>query len=304
MNLSTQIFLLSLASVLFCWLVSRIASRYATLPEFAWNKIGGTLAIVGIADYEKAKLFGRHVAGKVIVRDISVHVQHKGAPSSDADRAWLHAPDLFVPFTSERHLSAAEQEQIFRVAKDWWQFVDAQRRHNAVCDRRLALVKWVRESELLTWVWVGSSIIAAFSFIAVGMVLNSDNDGDKKEPATIYTTDMDGVRKTETTKADLRKHRVYSEVLSEDMRIYPGIVVEIVPLSSEFNYDCIERQHAKLCGMASKSVKLGEKLYNRQMQGYVGPGLGMGGYFTPINFLITKSEAEALVATGDFKIVE
>jgi hypothetical protein len=296
--------------------------KWARIPLFVSNSVGGNLAFCSIADYEAALKDGTRVGGKVMVPETVVLLNPAKCNNDSEDRLFrstmyrvslfnpqIRKAGLFVPFTSEGMLSSEQQKIFFSKPSDLEAFVE-QKRH-ALCsnDWRLRLVEWEQgKLTAFTGLMISLSIVYGLALLLTYMT-----DRQKiafEEQGTVYTSDENGaVRKAKMKMIAPTTLLLPSGDSGQIEPLIRGKIIRVEPLSAELSYACIERLRDDSCGFTSRTIHFGDEGYLRtgivQTRIFNDRPLGLSLRKTEsANWFITQPEADALVKTGKFRIVD
>ena len=325
MIISFVLFAISVLLTIALSVLIKLQDKWSELPHFVWNHVGGVLAICSISNFGKAakarstiedrgfiRVPDTIVFSKVLSRrpyaSGTIQLDRRVNPETVATFSpRSFETRLFVPFASEALLSIAEQQKFFIGPQDPEKFSAAKIAENMRDDYRLRFVaqaqRWYLEE--CRFVAIGIVLITLLlSVLSVGDVIHRN---EMTEQAVIYTTDDNGVHETVTTKGDA-ENRILQPAGSEENIITRGRVSEVQLVGGGLARTCITRADGRLiCGFASPSFKIGEEAFHRlgtfRMWSIAKPdGFAKGVGEEP--WLISRKEAEALVATGKFKIVD
>jgi hypothetical protein len=155
--------------------------------------------------------------------------------------------------------------------------------------------------------WVNVYVIVAIVILLGIWTIVSINSRDKAanaEEVVIYTTQTDGVHEIRTTQGELGKFSVIPGKF-ESFHIYHGKVGKIQAVAIGLARVCVVRDKGNpICGFSSGVPKIGDEAYLRYAKATNYFENDRGGYYSTASWLITKPEADALVATGKFQIVD
>jgi hypothetical protein len=311
-------------------ILQKLGEKWYRLPHFVYNYVGGVWAVCSIADFKKTVpiKFQIGLSGKVttfrLVSETLAFIHHPVAENAkrfsgvilwDGEAPWpiighFHpiagSSELFVPFASEGYLAFDQQERMFVAPQVPVEFIRKKRRENLESDYRLRFEVWARKRDLGAWkVWfvLFSIIMFLVSSYTFSQDLKKKNDA---RLITTHVTTADGaVEEIQTTGKEQNKLLMDESFGGRD--ILKGRVTKILSVGGGSSRACIARSGKKLtCGFAALSlhIKEGDEAYIRTaklLRGERGEG-----DFEHANdgWLITKAEAEKLVSTGTFKIIE
>jgi len=274
----------------------KLNNEWRNLPHFVRNYVGGKLAICSITDYNNAKKAGIAVSGMVMVKEVALFDHdcflHPLSPLECAD-------DLFVPLTSERFMSFGDQKRFFVVSQDLREFAERKKLENRTNDRRLRFVTWMKKHDVWKWrLWSGIFLVIMLFVVGGELISNA-----AKSEVTIYTTDASGAHETKTIEREsARLLMIHGK--NADGQIIHGKVSLVQSVAEGLAVACITRDSGyMICAFASPAVKIGEEAFRRT--GKISTGMSSSGVSTSRGeemWLITKPEADALVATGKFHI--
>lgn len=282
-------------------------------PRFLWNDVGNMLAVCAHADFEDAKECGDVVGGKVRVRDTLVFCNREsnyrsgrfdqGFGSSLSPRK--ENDDLFVPFTSEGLMSFAEQEEFFTKPRDRKEFAEAKLLEALSEDWRLRFAFWWEDHRLdrLPALAVILFVVVGFAFLFAA--LGARDESKKSEEIAIYTTHEDGAHAIKTTRSEVHRLLMYIDDESENFRLIHGKISKIQPISVGLAQACFLHDNKLECGLTAATSKIGDEMFVRYGNvTFWSSTDGRIGYHGGFRWLITKAEADALVATGKFQIID
>ncbi len=295
---------------------NKLCDRWSELPHFEWNSVGGVYALCAVADLEKAKRFSGYVEGFVNVADTLVcSDSHAGNPFSVFsgvvddfyrfnNRNGNRNPKLFVPFASEKFLQFATQKVLFNTKWDLEEFNAKKRKENRRADIRMRLAAWGKRRHSMLWALQGASAIAfgIVCFVAVIAGVSALPNVHAKDPVVVYlATPEGGVQEIKTTAE--KEDRL---AVRDEMEIIRGRVTEMQYVGGGNSRACIQRlQERTECGFAAASLGL-----KKGDEAYIQKGMLLRRTIhdqpydpTRDGWVITKDEAERLVATGKFAIV-
>jgi len=318
-------------------IINLLANRWAELPDFRYNYVGGGWAICGDADHEKAKKRNPFlcwsysfcnfviVPETIVFRAASAKLPmpqfFSGQPVSETDTVsglgesgsrqvpseWRSAglthrkytPDLFVPFISERFTSQSHQAD----------FAKRKREENLKADWRRRFAKWMKAGKLDDvpfWSGIASILMLIVLLLATLVWIGKRSD---KEPVTIHLTTPGeiAVQEIKTTKGDAHRLPINEDYL--DRLVIKGRVSEILPVGGDLMQVCVAHpdSHHTDCGLAASSLglRVGDTAYIRKAHLKMWSDNDPRG--TPYRFevgrwVVSEGEAKALAATGKFTI--
>lgn len=291
---------------------NRVDEKLQT-PLFVWNDIGDTFAVCARSDFEDAKEYGDVIGGKVRVRDTLVfsnreskyrsgYVKHGLSNAAQQEKNC----ELFVPFTSEGLMSFAEQEEFFTKPRNRKEFAEEKLLEALSEDWRLRFAFWWKERRLgrLLVLAIISFFIVGFAFLFA--MLNERDESKKSEEIVIYTTNEGGVHGTKTTRGEVHRLLMYTD-RHEGSQLVRGKISKIQPISAGLAQACfLRRSSARMeCGLTTATSKIGDEMFVRFGNvTFWSSTDGRNGYHGGFRWLITRAEADALVATGKFKIID
>lgn len=283
-------------------------------PRFSWHHVGDMLAVCLRDDFEDAKEYGDVIRGKVRVRDTLVfsdrESKYRSGCFNPGYRSAFHPleqnHDLFVPFTSEGLMSFAEQEEFFTKPRDPKAFAEEKLLEALSEDWRLRFAFWWEKRGFgrLIALAVISFIIVGFAFLFA--TLNERDESKKSEEIVIYTTNEGGVHGTKTTRGEVHRLLMYTD-RHEGSQLVRGKISKIQPISAGLAQACfLRRSSARMeCGLTTATSKIGDEMFVRFGNvTFWSSTDGRNGYHGGFRWLITRAEADALVATGKFKIID
>jgi len=296
--------------------------KWISRPNFVYNYIGGVLAVCSITDYKKTipnkdsgeGYFFRRVRDTLAFsNDENKHfagkVEWLGKTAYPAEcelyRYWQKASDLFVPFTSEKFFSIADQENFFVQSVNVQEFEKKKREENNRDDFRIRFIEWWPKCNLhKLYGWSIAGTIIMFFILGFTSLAHIDHANNERK-IVVYTTQEDGsVQTIETTGENVRRLLMY-HIDNDSFTIVRGKVSAIQILGGGSTRTCLRRENGdRICGFASSDFKIGDEAFARRgcmMAWEQGKTLGGNTYD---DWLITKKEAEALFATGKFRIVD
>ncbi|HEX8993866.1 MAG TPA: hypothetical protein VF803_01285 [Candidatus Paceibacterota bacterium] len=315
MTISLVTLLFAVAVFTAAEVLRRLFIRVRSQPIWAKSQcVGGVIAACSMDDYIKAKAAGEMVDGKVLVRRTRWF-------RPDSLDCWRHlelkrfdvAPDLFVPFASEAHMSYADQCEFFLPPHKNFDVFAENVLEESMQESLLRRIAYYLDPLPGRWTSVTSTAarfsgaVAILSMIWFAGAWHMNNaERAKFESDVSYTTDANGLHKTEVAKDDWNKMLVHpDDVLSTD--IYHGKVSSIVPLSVGMALACADRKKDHpLCGIAPSSVRIGDEAFIRSQEvcDWQFSDHSRCGYYSVTNWIITKQEADLLVSTGKFRVVD
>lgn len=312
-------------------ILNKLGKRWSLLPHFVRTYVGGVLAICSITDFKKAVQKGSiiNLTGKerklirvpetITFANSTITSTTQGFSGTiewlertpwagkGSFRTAKEVPDLFVPFASERYIPFSEQEKLFIVSQDPVEFEEKKREQNFKSDFRLRFAAWGQKWDISEWkAWSFIALIAIsliFLFVGVNAL---DKNSNEREVVIRLTTRNGKVQEIKTTKKEARRLLVQKDL--NDDKIIKGRVLKLQYLGGGNSRVCVQRANGSRldCGFADSSlyVKEGDEAYLRTAK-LLWWTIGETAYNqTDDGWLITKAEAENLVATGKFQIVE
>ncbi len=317
---------ISAITLLATFLVQYLGKRWRRLPEFVWNLVGDVLGIVGITDFKKASgIPGNIIGGSrrlVLVPEILAFSHNPKSPrilpvTPPRNLRWItklppffpskDTAELFVPYVSESHYLFSDQDRIFRLATDADRFISEKQLENRAADFRFRFRDFIRGIDTFLN-WAQGIAIVVFIVCALSTMLIIDSRSvarDNLTPVTVYTTVPDGtLTEIHTTFGEQHQSLLKNDPAAGDNIIIAGNVSDILTIGGNIAQICISRKPGERdCGNADSSlhVKAGDTVYLKPyalLQWNAGENV----HRTPVNIVITKTEAERLVATGKFTI--
>lgn len=322
MSYIALMFAVSLTTFLVAKILNRMSEKWSALPRFVCHYVGGMLAVCSIVDYNEALRRNSTVGGLVVVPETIVFSDYSAkerwisgqrAGAFVANPAFRPAPEvenLFVPFASEAHLSFTEQEKIFigpqnplRFIEEKWSLLKLHDSRVRYCESRVnsfvGYLQW--------WSLFFSVLILLVLVVSVRVKADAEKT---KEQVTIYTTDANGVNEAKMTRNETRRVLVF-DTGEGGHQLTHGTVSRYQLVGEGLERACIIRWANKLkehCGFAPSTMKIGDEVYLRyaEVMGWADqPSDGQFvRHYDNGSWLITKKEAEALLATGKFHLVE
>ena len=206
-------------------------------------------------------------------------------------------------------MSFDAQRNYFIAPQNPAEFIERKKKQNLQNDIRLRFVAWAEKFhlwELSKWKeWLLIPLVATFVYVIVtGVKITNRNLG--KEKVVVYLTAEDGMlQEIKTTRADLNRLLVYDDP-GVDNWITKGRVVKLLQVGGGSSRVCVQASNNRLrCGFADSSlqIKEGDEAYVRDTHMLWWADSRDAG-FAADGFLITRGEAERLMVTGEFKIIE
>jgi len=166
-----------------------------------------------------------------------------------------------------------------------------------------------REYDILEGVQVCGFIAAVVLAIVCFFVqLNISDKQQDKEPVVVYTTAPDkAISGISTTAKEQYKLLITATSgFVGEHTVYAGKIVKILEVGGGISQVCVSRPGEKiLCGSTALPLRMGDKAYIREINAlYWGDADGRDANYRPENIVITRPEAEQLVAAGEFKLEE
>ncbi len=290
--------------------INRVDEKLQT-PLFIWNDVGDTFAVCARSDFEDAKEYGDAIGGKIRVQDTLVfsnreskyrsgYVKHGLSNAAQQEKNC----ELFVPFTSEGLMSFTEQEEFFTKPRDPKEFAEEKLLEALSEDWRLRFAFWWKKRHL-----GGLLTLAAILFVIVGFAflfaaLNERDESERSEEIAIYTTHEGGAHGIKTTRGEANRLLMYTDEY-EGSRLIHGKISKIQPISAGLAQACFLQSNRMECGLTTVTSKIGDEMFVRFGNVTFWSSVdGKIGYHGGFRWLITKAEADALVATGKFKIID
>jgi hypothetical protein len=326
MTVVLVLFAISVVSYVAAAILCKITDKWSELPHFVYNRVGGILGICSITDFKKTVPddFMVGLSGEVRtfrrVRDTLAFVSPPlvDSPSSyfsgflDNMRSWPlggrftsaePSSQLFVPFTSVRFMSFDDQKKFFVVPQNPMEFSRAKIKENYKNDLRLWFAAYPQKRYLHLWKrWsIFASIVMLIVTLFIGIVV-LDKMNNKLQITTIMAA-KNGIQEIKTTRKELN-HLLIKDPWYE---ITKGKAMQPLYVGGGLSRVCVNQSHDRTrCGFADSSLRIkeGDEIYIYEAKlllwtnGKVLAGDSDG------SWLITKSEAESLVTTGKFKIVD
>jgi hypothetical protein len=299
----------------FLGIMNKMAKEWSRLPHFLENFGGSARACCSVFDYNKALSAGLVMGDMVLVPEtILTHAKadkaNRVTNTDGADELWKKAKrgnKLFVPFISETYMSFADQEKFFIPPQDAKAFVAEKMRENLKADYRLRFAAWAKGLDLKNQFGYAVTTCLFLAFFTIVLTAHYFESKWDAEEVVIYTTDTTGaVHKTVTTgvgKTYFLMIHGYSDRHDELVR---GEVSRAEVLGGGIARVCVKTGIAwrDTCVFAPATLKAGTEVFLRSGEVRWNEGKSSGSSFGKGVWLITRPEAEALVATGGFKIVE
>ena len=306
--------------------LNKLSEAWAQLPHFVRNYVGGVLAFAGIADFKLAKQrrsWSR--AGKfALVAETIVFSEHDEPVAFSGRLEWFYsiprprgdvsfplneeAPDLFVPFASEKYYSYEEQAKYFASSQNPEEFIQRKIKENLRSDYRMRFAVWAKKRNLCGWMW-GFGIASCVMLLVAGFAaMELSEESMNKQEFVTYLNAKDGsVQSIKTTGRD-----TYTSVVRDDEllgTIVHGHVAKIQYVGGGNSRACIQRTNNNqlVCGFADSSLhlKVGDDAYTRVAEVLLWVNTATDGADQVFaRWLITKTDALNLAATGKFTIVE
>jgi len=316
------LFVVSVLTYLAAKVIERLQERWAILPDFVWNAVGGINAYCSVSDFTRtARTYGggTRTYGFVIVPDTLAFNKVSGRWCPVLGRWWLdirepyplhfsrsrHEASLFVPFVSERYLKYDQQAKVFcppPPPHDLSAFVESKKEANCQHDFRRRFAAFVTRNESKFFGVRVMSLVMVIGF-SVGLGVSAISQAMQSEraaPAVLYTTTLGSSDLTELrgTRTEIGKLPVNENVIGR-VGISAGPVVDIMPLGGGISYVCVlcVSDGFRLCGFASSTLGLkeGDTTYLRFGSGVVWTGGPAGNSdIGSVRWAVSEQEAIAL----------
>lgn len=313
--LATSVVLL-MVSFLFWVLVcfaKNLADKWAELPNFCINKVGGKTAVCGYLDfYDNTKVSLIRRPGKeylIAVPDTFVLDNEERVRGHFLSRQIT--PNLFVPLASEKFFYFAVQRTMFVPNTNIEEFEKRIIEQNLKNSWRRRFAKRFVHNRIID----GSQFvfgIATVAFFLIFVLFVLEENGDR--PIYFHSTNPDSVIVSEVQQPIFESNGMLAREDEQfDVLIIKESVREIVPIGGGLSQVCTSYKDIRYdCGVADSSlgIKIGDIVYIRSgdllrwKHVRKEPQTIAGSSYESNTWIITEKEAQALLATGKFKLNE
>jgi hypothetical protein len=307
-------------------ILDKLNKKWRELPHFVQQYVGGVLGICSVTDYHNTPpskfcpvgtgevYYFRKVPGTLVFANNTDEIfsgqieWYRGKPYPAAPYLLGNARevhDMLVPFASEKFFDFAYQKGFFTRPKDVEEYLRMKMEQNRRADRRLKFVAWhAKHDETIGVLKIFSAVFGLLMLLIVGGIALDMNDrATAQQKVTLHFTQQNGVTHTiETTNAGAHNELAYYDDHA-NLSLIKGRVSRTLEIGGGNIIACLERKEGDpVCGTANLSFKIGEEAFVRS--GYIMIRFGKNPDHTRGWWVITKQDAEALLSTGKFKIVD
>lgn len=265
------------------------AKRKLVQPRFYANQVGGRDVLCAITDFKKVVPGNAPRKMTMVPETITIP---KGALWWVGSRfPWTLNEDLFVPFASGGLMSTDAQRAFFmpQPLDNLAEFLEAKNQEAFVADPMLRLARfWNNDLSKLHQVFY---VLSGIAIMLAGITLALD--ATRQE--TFLATDDTGVKEYST------RGSVITDGSTGFLSL--GKVISVQPVARDVSIVCTKYAHARgvsLCTTSSLTHHIGDAVYIRSLS--VLTGEENKRVLQELTFLVSKAEADALVATGKYRV--
>jgi hypothetical protein len=300
---------------LIAWLVLEKLIKKFGHAEFVSNSHNGVIAVATRDDFLEAKRDTKQgefvkVKNTFVFWGVCSHTWADKSPmicdSNSMDKVIgilndEHEPSLFVPYVSSQQMSLEEQKQFFQRFT-----LEEARKYVLANESSLIVRQWRKLSKWYHWELGYMSCYVSIclfllSVISLTVWMSSKIDADRKEFMWEITTNTSVADPTPVTYRekrpiaalnDIMENRLFRFTISNEPVYLGGNIVSVEGVYSDDKLECAVRASAAL------NLKKGDVVTVR-----IGQVMNKKDHYIYEAWVITEKEAQALIASGKFRLI-